>query len=987
MKPSGLPKRTVALLAVLAALVAGSVAWTFFLRARPEPPVPVERKLMAQRPRPAAPEILRVPPREMRAVVRNDALLKPDRRFVLAFEDVAAIEATRPEGGAKVSSRDRRWTIDAGSGIRAELSDIPGFFETLDALRSAAGARAPAGGKKLKEPESRRLRALASDPFEDRPANALREIDKLWDTDFDRAELLDLASLALVTMELRTVDSLEMGDAVGGRAFALLALAEATTKKRLPAREALLAYALGYAGEAKRFAPELPQAEPIRPFLLGADDELRAGAEGAAASPVARYLYALRLAPKADSADVFAWLGTHGAPRGGDPAAIAAALRARDSFDHALHLNATLMMAGWAEAGGKGEKPGPGFLASFERALAAQGPHKGRFFDDAVSVAYTRALFYSGLFGVGSFYLDSLGSGPAAQEFAGYLEGAEPGPGADFRRWYGNLAAEKNGTIKADRLADDLTELHFLGQGALRRTGDRVKDAVYATSPARPRAAAALERVLDSRAANDFLFGTLCQYTLVHPLAFERYYRASMERAYLETVGPNVWFAYLARDAAALKAVAADPGASEEQQLQAVQHLDWLEAIDDSAIRTAILAILSRHPSSGTAMECVRLLRQKGFLDDTEAFLRRWLESHPDEHALTRALYASRLEHVLFLGGRFDEAWQAIEPWIPTGKADALWSGAEALEGLGRHAEAREMAAGALNRYPDGSGSRSWYAQILWMQGRFDEVSKVLVDPRHPIDPYDWSRVVAPDFHEVFGKKGPAEARKAFEALVRGGVNPWFLFTFADPFAAHKQYDTAIDLLEMVVRSKNERIDGNLREYRLRILRDGHEGANRWFSSEVARHASAYWVGQKAFDVHEFELLWLLPDSDANWMLRAQAAAFEGGAEEARGKLLAAHFRDPKTPRMDAIDGLFLLGLETEDHLFESAIDAGRRCDVAFVLGLKAVGEKRLQDACDWLRVCERTGSSARPTYKGADGLLKFWDVRRFGRRGGLDIP
>jgi len=222
---------------------------------------------------------------------------------------------------------------------------------------------------------------------------------------------------------------------------------------------------------------------------------------------------------------------------------------------------------------------------------------------------------------------------------------------------------------------------------------------------------------------------------------------------------------------------------------------------------------------------------------------------------------------------------------------------------------------------------------------------------------------------------------------MQAGVNPWFLFLFPEPFAKHKQYDTAIDLLDTVVRAKNERIDGNLREYRFRVQRDGKGGANRWFRAEVVGSASTSWVGQKAFDMHEFELLWLLPDSDSHWLLRAQAAAFEGGTDETRRQALAAHFREAKTSRTDALDGLFLLGLETEDHLFESATDAGRRCDVAFVLGLRAVGEKRLEDACDWLRVCQRTGSSARPSYKGADGLLKFWDVRRFGRRGGRDIP
>ncbi|MCM3875446.1 MAG: hypothetical protein NEA02_03405 [Thermoanaerobaculia bacterium] len=942
---------------------------------------------MAQRPRPVEPEILRVPPREMRALVREDALLKPDRRFVLAFEDVAALEAARPEGGAKVSSRDRRWTIDAGGGIRAELSDIPGFFETLDALRGAARARVPAGGKKLAASEARRLRGHASDPFEDRAMGALREIDTLWNAGFDRTELLDLASLAFVTLHFRTVDSLEMGDVVGGRAFALLALAEAAGKARLPAREALLAYALGYAGEARRFAKDLPPAEPVRPFLLGADDELKAAAEGAGASPLVRYLYALKLAPKVNVADVLDWLRSHGAPRDDDPAFLAAALHAKDDFDHELRLNSALMKAGWVEAGGKDEQPGPGLLATFERTLAARGRQKGRFFDDAVAAAQTRAVFYSGLFGIGSFYLDSLSSGPAAQQFIDYLKGAEPGPGADFQRWYGNLAAEKNGRIQADKLVDDLTDLPFLGQAALRRTGMRVKDSVYATNAARPRAAASLERALDSRAANDYLFGAFCQNTLMHPMAFERYYRTSMERASLESSGPNIWFAYLARDTDSLRAVAADSGADEWKQSQAIEYLVSLDALDGAAIRTSVLGVLSRKPKAPTAMSCVRMLWENGFLDDAEAFLRRWLETHPEEHILTRALYASRLERVLFLGGRFEEAWQAIGPFVSTGKADALEAGAEALEGLGRHEEARVMSSGNVERYPDGGWTRSAHAQLLWRQGRFDEAPKVLLDPKHPLNPGDWGEAVVRDFYDVFGKKEPAEARKAFDALMRAGVNPWFLFSFAEPFAKHKQYDTAIDLLEAVVRAKNERIDGNLREYRIRVKRDGHEGANRWFRSEVAGSASASWVGQKAFDVHEFELLWLVPDSDSHWLLRAQAAAFEGGAEETRKQALVAHFRDPKTPSTEALDGLFLIGLETEEHLFESATNAARRCDVAFVLGLKAVGEKRLEDACDWLRVCQKTGSSARPSYKGADGLLKFWDVRRFGRRGGRDIP
>ena len=113
MSPPGLSRRTVGLIVVLCAAVVGSVAWSLVQRAPSGPPVRRTQAHGAAPPRPVEPEILRVPPREMRALVREDALLRPDRRFVLAFEDVAALEGARPEGGAKVSSRDRRWTMNA----------------------------------------------------------------------------------------------------------------------------------------------------------------------------------------------------------------------------------------------------------------------------------------------------------------------------------------------------------------------------------------------------------------------------------------------------------------------------------------------------------------------------------------------------------------------------------------------------------------------------------------------------------------------------------------------------------------------------------------------------------------------------------------------------------------------------------------------------------------------------------------------------------
>ncbi|MFN7985827.1 MAG: hypothetical protein U0529_00005, partial [Thermoanaerobaculia bacterium] len=128
-------------------------------------------------------------------------------------------------------------------------------------------------------------------------------------------------------------------------------------------------------------------------------------------------------------------------------------------------------------------------------------------------------------------------------------------------------------------------------------------------------------------------------------------------------------------------------------------------------------------------------------------------------------------------------------------------------------------------------------------------------------------------------------------------------------------------------------------------------------------------------------------DNEEHWLLRAQAAAFQGGAPGERRDRLLAHYRDPKTPAPYATYGLYLLGEVPEEKLFEVATDANRRCEMALMMGIRAAGEKRLADAAAWLRACRKTGQTRNYSYNRATETLKLWDTQRFGVPGGADIP
>ena len=536
----------------------------------------------------------------MRYIVEAESLLKPDRRLLLAFEEVAARSGGK-NVTATVAAHRRRWTVDVGIAPVANLSAIPEFVETLDALRVvASGARRGGGGRPLAPADFARLRNLASDPFGDGPIQALEKIDRLWTSGTDKVVLLDLASTAYVTLEMQLTDTLEMADLIPGRALALLAMAEAASQKLFPEREVTLAYLMGYTREARLIGAGLPAGSVQKLFLEEDDAALEALAEQVSASPECRYLFLLRKGSRGTMAEVDSSLAkVH--PNGLDHSAVLA-IRLQTwnrPFGSDVDTNGLLLKSVLHEAGVSEPLEGTGFLALFERAQASRQRRPGTFLDSVAAEARQRALFYSALEGLGRFYLDNLSSGPAAAEFAASLEGGDPGPGAEFQRWFRNLSAFKNGTLPVSALAADLTTLPSLGQAAIRRTGRTVNDALPTSTPERPGVAQALASVLDSRPANGELFGTICLQTLLDPLGARDYYRAFPSSSH---TGHGPWLAHSSGDVAGLRAVAADAGADPWMRAQSLDYLVQRGVLKGDELREMALDVLGRADEGGSDM-------------------------------------------------------------------------------------------------------------------------------------------------------------------------------------------------------------------------------------------------------------------------------------------------------------------------------------------------------------------------------------------------
>jgi len=301
-----------------------------------------------------------------------------------------------------------------------------------------------------------------------------------------------------------------------------------------------------------------------------------------------------------------------------------------------------------------------------------------------------------------------------------------------------------------------------------------------------------------------------------------------------------------------------------------------------------------------------------------------------------------------------------------------------ALDALGRHDEAWKLAQQCLNRYPEGDWPRADVAELLWRQGRFEEVPALYQDPRHPPNSGDWTTAIAPTFRDVFAERPPEEAERAFIPMVRAGFNPWYLMEFEKPFAEIRRFDVAIQLTLQVTRAQTGigPLDPNLNLYRSFEKWKGEEEALAWVRQNLPAKFRKQLI-HAALDQRIFALFWAgvalptpTPDGEDVWLLRATAAALDPKRAAAHSGEVRAHFTSSQTP--EALYGRFLLGLTDEKELLRLT-EPTRRAESAYYLGISALASRRYEEAFDWFLVCLETAPAHAAPRQKAEAILRRW--------------
>lgn len=436
-----------------------------------------------------------IPIAEMREYVSSSYRLVPDRRFLFALGEVRRLVSGKPAPELAVGLEKDRWMLRYDSVLVGSLPQFPSFPQLLSLLTSMAeqslkGARLPNDSQpKAPRPADDRLKAF----FAPNLIEVLEEIDRRP----SRSASWETAARALVLLRVQTFDRLDISDPLSARALATLALAKAAGSQGLLAEEALLADQLGYETDARLLATDLPPSDPVRAFVLHDEASLLAAADSQAASRLAQFLAAKRIAQKGDVGAWASWIHKHHALYTNlfSSPVIGTALEA-DEFGYARVLPGAIRAASlWALLPAS-EKKGvtlpsgdptnadvpsemdqfsravwtglvldeAGALRRFETALdAAAGRARGPIVDGLLLRSYFGAGFYSGVYETGRFLLDLFASAVDAAAFAESLGQPRSAVASDLKRWIEDRAAVYLVKKPHSLLLTDIRELRTIG--------------------------------------------------------------------------------------------------------------------------------------------------------------------------------------------------------------------------------------------------------------------------------------------------------------------------------------------------------------------------------------------------------------------------------------------------------------------------------------------------------------------------------------------
>lgn len=943
--------------------------------------------------------------------------LKPDQRVLLAVSYIHHFFSKKDIVPVVFEFSNRKWLIrykDMEVGVLPELFDSPDFINLLQGWVKQLHQHYPVNlTSDLSEDTLKEIDGQIEEFWAPHLANAVHKIDKLWDSGQHNPALLYSATRAMVLLAFQGYDRLEIADQVPAKALAILAMTKTLTDYDLSREESLLAYSMGYSNHAEETAKNLSQSDAIRLFVSHDDQHLKEVAEGSHGNIESRYLYLMRLAKQNEIKPYDEWLRkyfsdtwfllpvfktrSHMAQFSMRPLynealprlvilSVAQNFTMPPEIDKILHTIKSLSFsAGSVDMIIKTIavellKDKATIIDHFESGIKILNlKYNGPFLDSRTYQAFYFGYFFSSLYDLGLYYLDSLSSVEAANKFAAVLGNSKNDIASDFQTWYRNLAKSMAGKANPSGLINDLSGLANFGAPPLLRTLEEQQKYYDFADPALLSAVKRIVTRMDSRVTHQRYLGGMAQPYLLDLKLMEKLYQSVIQTSSKKHENLQVWFAYYNGDHALLQNLFDAIRLKQDAKLNILVYLEDLKRTEPDFIQHGYEQLIQDQPDNwNSRKKYAKYLENKKEYSKARSMVRDWLDRKVSTTGLETIFAQATIARLYYEEGRFEEGWNAIEPVVESQQAGTMELAAELLEKLGKSLEAFEMAHKVVARYPDSIRTRILLAKLYWLYDKHIDAAKLLKAAPHKISMSDWRFMVGKEFTEVFTDLPTAKGLAAFAALLNEKFGHFELQNFVYAVEKSGNHELAFKMsrqlswpgignLVFLIHAY-----GNLKQWK------GKEYALDWLRRRIPLNmrnpASMIIYRQK-----EYDLLWELitdPEKGAHadyvWLMRAAASAGTDTAGNPYHKRLIKYFRTDKSDYYHLI-GRYLIGLATEKDLLALAQNKKALCEISYFIGFRAQKEGRYADASDWFRLSIETGLIKNGEYRWAYDSLYIW--------------
>lgn len=819
---------------------------------------------------------------------------------------------------------------------------------------------------------------------------AVELVNAQWKKDGGSPQLIDQAATALTALAFQTYDRAGTADDLFAQALAFASLSARYETQNAKRNQVRLAEAMGYRVDAKNFAADLPEEDPLRMYIMWQAQTLGAAVEQGLNSNESKFLYVKKLANAENL------------------------LRLREYCKNRFDKNSPLSLSVYGCL-----QP----LAEAQQLTPETWLFENVFFCELKSIAGKNIDSHDKFFALLDKYLKDFDSKPKdnlissavvtsffrAFAYSHVLDYLQPDNGFYTEKAAEKIFDEKFGTPGSSDIGDSVCALAHSILDA--RTGNYhvAKLLGNAVSPkdlgdyprflafdetsrwfanGEPKLISAGKTIfenIDSRPENRFRIATVAHNELLHPVL-----ALNLNKLALDADADGVLSVAAAQqnvDQMHLRRIADNKIGVPSRRAKAMAALcDFTGDSDRGAKHLYVDRIEELVEHTPGNIEVLRQYVKTSILAGTTAVAientKRWIDKSsdfPKQVKLANQLLAA----LYYSNGNPDETLKLLDGHVDNKvEVQVAETYVNALTQKGREpkAEAYTDAYYVANRLSP--AALALKTQIFWKKHAYNEAALVLKGYPWFLKAEIWRREIYPAFKRTLAGF-PEESKSAVRALAKEGFSESTnIGELAQSFSLNGRNDTSFNILNAVLTSSFSGHELNYLNlstlaYTYLEATENPQIALKWIQENVPPQFFTP-LAMFAFQNSAYDLLWkLIPEnpegigSEYVWLTRAAAMPMQKGINKDANRLLIQHYAKNDSDALFQI-GKCLIGAVDSKTMLDKRINVRELCDLSYFLGSREAYLGDQMEAARWYHMALETGMN-----KAAESARNAEAIRR----------